>query len=94
MTSWGFDTIKADKPQDKLARGGKMHQLLDIAFPGFYKENSVWKLFPFTTSDEIKRIFDKQGVAGTYDFSSPPQENDGLHLYYRQCSGYMSGLVF
>ncbi|KAK7219323.1 hypothetical protein V2G26_007326 [Clonostachys chloroleuca] len=71
MTNWGFDVIKADKPQDKLARGGKMHHLLDIAFPGFYKDNSVWKLFPFTTPDEIKRIFEKQGVAGKYDFSSP-----------------------
>ncbi|KAH6985528.1 heme peroxidase [Ilyonectria destructans] len=71
MTDWGFDIIKRDKPQDKLARGGKIHHLLDIAFPKFYKDNSVWKLFPFTTPDEIKRIFEKQGVAGKYDFSSP-----------------------
>lgn len=71
MTDWGFNVIKADKPEDKLARGGKMHQLLDIAFPGYYKENSVWKMFPFTTPDEIHRIFEKQGVAGTYDFSNP-----------------------
>ncbi|PNP44420.1 hypothetical protein TGAMA5MH_03823 [Trichoderma gamsii] len=71
MTNWGFDIIKPDKPQDKLARGGKMHHLLDIAFPKFYKDNSVWKLFPFTTPGEIKRIFEKQGVAGKYDFSSP-----------------------
>lgn len=71
MTNWGFNIIKADKPQDKLSRGGKIHQLLDIAFPGFYTENSVWKLFPFTTPDEINRIFDKQGVARSYDFSSP-----------------------
>jgi hypothetical protein len=71
MTNWGFDFIKPDKPQDKLARGGKMHQLLDIAFPGFYKENSAWKLFPMTTPTEIERIFAKQGVADKYDFSSP-----------------------
>jgi linoleate 8R-lipoxygenase/9,12-octadecadienoate 8-hydroperoxide 8R-isomerase len=74
MTDWGFDVIKPDKPQDKLARGGKMHHLLDIAFPGYYKDNSVWKLFPFTTPDEVKRIFEKQGVAGKYDFSSPVKE--------------------
>lgn len=71
MTDWGFDIIKADKPEDELARGGKMHQLFDIALPGFYSSNSVWKLFPMTVPDEIKRIFEKQGVAEKYDFSSP-----------------------
>lgn len=71
MTDWGFNLIKSDSPQDKLARGGKMHHLLDVAFPMFYKGNSVWKLFPFTAPDEIRRIFEIQGVAGKYDFSSP-----------------------
>jgi len=71
MTDWGFDLIKNDKSLDKLARGGKMHQLLDIAFPNFYRDNSAWKLFPFTNPDEIKRLFEEQGVAGEYDFSSP-----------------------
>lgn len=71
MTNWGFNFIKSDKPQDNLARGGKMHHLLDVAFPGFYKGNSAWKLFPFTVPDEIRRIFEVQGVAGNYDFSNP-----------------------
>ncbi|KAL4864170.1 heme peroxidase [Aspergillus spectabilis] len=71
MTDWGFDFIKLGRPQDELARGGKIHQLFDIAFPGHYKANSVWKLFPFTAPDETKRIFNKQGVSGKYDFSSP-----------------------
>ncbi|THX71700.1 hypothetical protein D6D04_09409 [Aureobasidium pullulans] len=71
MTSWGFDLIKPNGPQDKLARGGKLHHLLDVAFPGFYKEKSVWKLFPMTTPDEIERIFTNQGVGDQYDFSSP-----------------------
>ncbi|PCG90846.1 heme peroxidase [Penicillium occitanis (nom. inval.)] len=71
MTEWGYNLIQPDKPQDKLARGGKIHHLLDVAFPNFYGEKSVWKLFPFTNPDEIKRIFDGQGVAGQYDFSSP-----------------------
>ena len=71
MTNWGFEVIQLGKPQDKLARGGKMHQLLDVAFPEFYTDNSVWKMFPFTVPDEIKRIFEKQGVAEKYDFSSP-----------------------
>lgn len=71
MAEWGYNLIQPDKPQDKLARGGKMHHLLDVAFPNFYEEKSVWKLFPFTNPDEIKRIFDGQGVAGQYDFSSP-----------------------
>ncbi|KAL5333992.1 heme peroxidase [Aspergillus crustosus] len=71
MTDWGFDFIQLGRPQDKLARSGKIHQLFDVAFPGHYQENSVWKLFPFTAPDEIKRIFDKQGVSGKYDFSNP-----------------------
>jgi hypothetical protein len=71
MTDWGFDIIKPNKPQDKLARGGKMHQLLDVGLPKLYTENSVWKLFPFTVPDEIKSIFENQGVAGKYDFASP-----------------------
>lgn len=71
MTDWGFDVIQATHPQDTLARGGKMHHLLDIGLPKVYSENSVWKLFPFTIPDEIKRIFEKQGVAGKYDFKSP-----------------------
>jgi len=71
MTDWGFDLIQTNKPQDKLARGGKMHQLLDVGLPNVYSPNSVLKLFPFTIPDEIKRIFEVQGVAGGYDFSSP-----------------------
>ena len=47
-----------------------MHQLLDVGLPNVYSENSVWKLFPFTVPNEIKRIFEKQGVAGKYDFTS------------------------
>lgn len=71
MTDWGFDLIQANKPQDKLARGGKLHQLLDVGLPNVYSDTSVWKLFPFTVPDEIKRIFQVQGVAGKYDFSNP-----------------------
>ena len=71
MTDWGFDFINAKNPVDQLARGGKMHLLLNNAFPNFYKANSVWKLFPFTAPAEMKRILATQGVAGKYDFSSP-----------------------
>ena len=71
MTDWGFDVIKPNKAPDKLARGGKMHQLLDVGLPKLYTENSVWKLFPFTVPDEIKRIFENQGIAGKYDFANP-----------------------
>ncbi|RDW87901.1 hypothetical protein BP5796_03595 [Coleophoma crateriformis] len=71
MTDWGFSFINDMTHGTELAGGGKMHLLLETAFPKYYSENSVWKLFPFTHPSEMKRILEMQNLAWKYDFESP-----------------------
>lgn len=52
-----------------------MYKLLMRAFPGFYRANSVYALYPFTTPDKIQEIFTKHGTPHSiplnYDAPSP-----------------------
>lgn len=39
-----------------------MYKLLMRAFPGFYRANSVYALYPFSTPDRIEEIFTQHGT--------------------------------
>jgi hypothetical protein len=48
-----------------------MHKLLMQAFPGWYKPNSVYALYPFTTVKGNSEILQKKGTANNFDFNKP-----------------------
>lgn len=48
-----------------------MYKLLMRAFPGWYRANSVFALYPFTTPEGNKEIFDKLGTSHDLDFNKP-----------------------
>ncbi len=48
-----------------------MYKLLMRAFPGWYRANSVYALYPFTTPEGNKETFEKLGNAQDFDFGEP-----------------------
>jgi hypothetical protein len=48
-----------------------MYKLLIRAFPGWYRADSVYALFPFTTPDKNREIFTKQGYVDDYSYDKP-----------------------
>lgn len=45
-----------------VAGGGVMYKLLMRAFPGWYRNNSVYAMYPFSTPDRTREIFHKNGL--------------------------------
>ncbi|MCJ1470995.1 hypothetical protein MMC07_009643 [Pseudocyphellaria aurata] len=68
LTNWGYNLVAAD---DNIAGGGVMYKLLMNAFPGYYRSNSVYAMFPFTVPDENRKILRTLGKEKDYDFSKP-----------------------
>ncbi|PKK42132.1 hypothetical protein CI102_14625 [Trichoderma harzianum] len=68
LTSFGFNEASSDYD---VAGGGVMYKLLMRAFPGWYRANSVFALYPFTTPEGNKEIFDKLGTLHGLDFNKP-----------------------
>jgi len=54
-----------------VAEGGVLYKLLMRAFPGWYRANSVYALYPFTTVEGTREILRKNGTIDTFDFSEP-----------------------
>ena len=48
-----------------------MYKLLMRAFPGWYRANSVYALYPFTTVEGTRKILQKRGTVDTFDFREP-----------------------
>ena len=48
-----------------------MYKLLMKAFPGVYRPDSVYALFPFTIPQENRRILQTLGEDGIYNFEKP-----------------------
>ncbi len=48
-----------------------MYKLLMRAFPGWYRPNSVYALYPFTAPQATLEIFQKRGAPKDLDFGSP-----------------------
>lgn len=54
-----------------VAGGGVMYKLLMKAIPGWYRANSVSALYPFTTPEGNKEIFDKLDTSQDLHFNKP-----------------------
>jgi len=48
-----------------------MHKLLFRAFPGWYRANSIYALYPFTTPEGSKQTLEEFGMLADYDFTKP-----------------------
>ncbi|OOO07799.1 hypothetical protein OAory_01042990 [Aspergillus oryzae] len=72
LTNFGFaNTV----PDFAVAQGGLMYKLLLRAFPGWYTPNSVYTLYPFTTPEHNRKIFEKCKTADDLEFVRPKYEN-------------------
>jgi hypothetical protein len=68
LTHWGFDEI-ASSPD--IAGGGCLYKVLHRAFPGWFKPNSVYALFPCTVPTENRVIMASLGTEWDYDYDPP-----------------------
>ncbi|KAK2923217.1 hem peroxidase, animal-type [Fusarium oxysporum f. sp. vasinfectum] len=68
LTSFGYTEVSSDFD---VAGGGMMYKLLMRAFPGWYRANSVYALYPFTTPEANFEAFKKLGTSQDFDFNKP-----------------------
>ncbi|KAH7009651.1 heme peroxidase family protein [Ilyonectria destructans] len=68
LTSFGYTEVSSNFD---VAGGGVMYKLLMRAFPGWYRANSVYALYPFTTPEANLETFKKLGTSQKFDFSKP-----------------------
>ncbi|KAM0280201.1 hypothetical protein ACHAQH_004158 [Verticillium albo-atrum] len=68
LTAFGFNEANSDFD---VAGGGVMYKLLMRAFPGWYRANSVYAHYPFTTPDGNREIFQKRSDLPELDYSKP-----------------------
>ena len=69
LTNWGYKQASADP---NVAGGGVFYKLLMRAYPGFYVDNSVYAMFPFTIPSENRVILQALGNHNEdYDFGPP-----------------------
>ncbi|KAJ3453403.1 hypothetical protein MRS44_017650 [Fusarium solani] len=68
LTSFGYTEVSSDFD---VAGGGVMYKLLMRAFPGWYRSNSVYALYPFTVPEANLEAFKKLGTSQNFDYSKP-----------------------
>jgi hypothetical protein len=68
LTSFGSNEI-ASNPE--VGFGTTIYRLLQRAYPGWYRSNSVYALFPLTIPSENRVILADKGVEAEYDYSRP-----------------------
>ncbi|KAF8859054.1 heme peroxidase [Acephala macrosclerotiorum] len=68
LTKWGFDIASS---KFEKAEGGVFYKLLQNAFPGWYKDNSVWALYPLQTPVMNMKIITSHKIADKFDFKKP-----------------------
>lgn len=68
LTNWGYTFVANDT---SIAGGGVFYKLLMTAFPGYYRSNSVYAMFPFVTPVENQNILRSLGKEQDYDYSKP-----------------------
>ncbi|CAH0021704.1 unnamed protein product [Clonostachys rhizophaga] len=68
LTSFGYTEVSSDFD---IAGGGVMYKLLMRAFPGWYRANSVYALYPFTVPEATLEISKNLGTSQNLDFSKP-----------------------
>jgi hypothetical protein len=54
-----------------VADGGVMYKLLMRAFPNWYSAKNVYALYPFTTPEGNREIFEKRGTVKEIEFNKP-----------------------
>ncbi|EAW25699.1 peroxidase/cytochrome P450 family protein [Aspergillus fischeri NRRL 181] len=68
LTNFGFNAVSSDFD---VAGGGVMYKLLMRAFPGWYRPNSVYALYPFVTPEKSREIMDKYMKFKDLNFDRP-----------------------
>jgi hypothetical protein len=66
-----FKSFNAANSDFDVASSGVIYKLLTRAFPGFYRPNSVYALYPLTTPDKNKSIFKDQGRIKDFTYDEP-----------------------
>jgi hypothetical protein len=65
LTSWGYNEIA---PDPNVRFGTTIYKLLQRAYPGWYRSNSVYALFPLTVPSENRVILAAKGMEADYGF--------------------------
>lgn len=68
LTSFGYKEVDTDPD---VAGGGVMYKLLTRAFPGWYRANSTYALYPFTVPSRVKETFTDRPSMPELDFTMP-----------------------
>jgi len=68
LTSFGYNEIASDP---NVGFGTTIYKLLQRAYPGWYRSNSVYALFPLTVPSENRAILAAKGVEADYDYDRP-----------------------
>ncbi|SMR63435.1 unnamed protein product [Zymoseptoria tritici ST99CH_3D1] len=68
LTSFGFAEIASDP---NVGFGTTINKLLIRAYPGWYRSNSVYALFPLTIPPENRAIFQARGIENDYTYDAP-----------------------
>jgi hypothetical protein len=68
LTAFGFNEI-ASNPD--VGYGTTIYRLFQRAYPGWYRSNSVYALFPLTIPPENRSILAAKGVEAKYNYDRP-----------------------
>ncbi|PVH91026.1 heme peroxidase, partial [Periconia macrospinosa] len=68
LTAFGFNEIASDPD---VGYGTTIYRLFQRAYPGWYRSNSVYALFPLTIPPENKAILAAKGVEAKYNYDQP-----------------------
>lgn len=68
LTSFGYKEIASDP---NVGFGTTIYKLFQRAYPGWYRSNSVYALFPLTVPSENRAILAARGVEADYDYDPP-----------------------
>jgi len=71
LTNWGIAAV-ASNP--KVVQGRVIYKLFQHAFPGWYRGDSVYAMYPFTVPEETREILKGFGTDGDYTFDRPSPE--------------------
>ncbi|KAL1646948.1 hypothetical protein SLS58_003085 [Diplodia intermedia] len=71
LTSFGFQELESRD----VAGGAQMYKLLMRAFPGWYRSNSVYALYPFTTPQKTMNVFEEIGTPNGIELSDKAPEH-------------------
>jgi hypothetical protein len=68
LTQWGYSTVTSNPD---VAGGSVMYLLLMRSFPGWYKFNSIYAMFPFSHPDKTREVQTKLKQISQFSFDKP-----------------------